>query len=189
MEKEISAVQKLINTAIEFWVNYSFQVIGAIIVLVAGFIIANWVSGMMIQFFEKQKMDVTLSKFIAGAVRLLILAFAGIIAAGKFGISIAPFVAALSAVAFGTSLALQGVFSNYGAGFGIILGRPFVVGDTITVAGVSGLVHEVKLPCTILMDEDGVKITIPNSKISGEILHNSKAYKIAEPTVGIGKIF
>ena len=30
MEEEITAIQQLINTAIEFCVNYSFQVIGAL---------------------------------------------------------------------------------------------------------------------------------------------------------------
>jgi len=34
VEEQITAVQKLIDTLIEFFVNYSFQVVGAIIVLV-----------------------------------------------------------------------------------------------------------------------------------------------------------
>jgi small conductance mechanosensitive channel len=59
------------------------------------------------------------------------------------------------------------------------------VGNTITVAGVSGVVEEVKLGATILTDEDGVKITIPNKHVVGEILHNSEEWRIVEEVVGI----
>lgn len=185
MQEQLSTAQKAINTVIEFCIQYGFQILGAVIVLILGMAVSNWVSKMLMKLFAKKNLDVTLSQFMAGAVRVLIMAFAVIIAMGKFGISIAPFVAALSAVAFGASLALQGPLSNYGAGIGIILGRPFIVGNTISVAGVSGVVKSVKLACTVLVDEDGVEITVPNKEIAGQIMHNSKAFKLAEGVVGI----
>ncbi|MBW1801538.1 MAG: mechanosensitive ion channel family protein [Deltaproteobacteria bacterium] len=88
-------------------------------------------------------------------------------------------------MAFGASFAIQGPLSNYGAGLAIILSRPFIVGNTITIKGVSGVVEEVKLGTTVLTDEDGVKITIPNKHIVGEILRNSEHLKIVEAVVGI----
>jgi len=53
------------------------------------------------------------------------------------------------------------------------------------VAGVTVEKKEVKLGATILSDEDGVKITIPNKHVVGEILHNSEEYRIIEEAVGI----
>ena len=185
MEQQISAAQKLINTLIELCVNYSFQVIGAVIILVVGFVIGKWLGGLVFKLCEARKLDVTLSNFIAGLTKIVVLVFSVLIALGNFGITIAPFVAAIGAAAFGATYAIQGPLSNYGAGLSIILGRPFVVGDTITVIGVSGVVQEVKLASTILVTEDGVKITIPNKHIVGEIVQNSKAYRIAEGMVGI----
>lgn len=185
VEEQLTALQKLIDAAIEFIVGYSFQIVGAIIVLIAGFLVARWISNLLLKMCEKKNFDVTLSRFLAGTVRVIILAFTFLIALGKFGITIAPFVAALGALTFGASFALQGPLSNYGAGLSIILTRPFVVGNTITVAGVSGVVHEVKLACTILTNEDGVRITIPNKHIVGEILHNSQENKIVEAVVGV----
>jgi len=185
MEKEATALQKFINTAVEFLTNYSFQVLGAIIVLVAGHFIGRWVEGIVLKLCEKKKLDVTLSKFLAGCAKMAVLAFAVLIALGKFGITIAPFIAMIGAGAFGASMALQGPLSNYGAGLSIILGHPFVVGDTIVVTGQSGIVQEVTLSSTILTDEDGVKITIPNKQIVGEIIHNSFKYKIVENRVGV----
>jgi small conductance mechanosensitive channel len=185
MPDEIKAAQKLVSTVIDFFVNYSFQVIGAILVLVIGVIVARSVSSFLMKFFERKNIDITLSKFAAGTVKGIIIGFAVLVSLGKFGITIAPFIAALAALAFGASFAIQGPLANYGAGLVIILTRPFVIGNTIKVGEVGGIVEEVKLGATILTDEDGVKITIPNKHIVGEILYNSEERKIVEEIIGI----
>ena len=185
MEEEIQAVQRIIDLIIDFFVRYSFQVAGAIIVLVVGWIVARTIASFVLRFLEKKKLDITLSKFIASTVKMIIIVFAIIVALGKFGITVAPFIAALAAIAFGASFAIQGPLANYGAGLVIILTRPFIVGNTIIVAGVSGVVEEIKLGATILTDEDGVTITIPNKHVVGEILHNSEEWRIIEEVVGI----
>ena len=185
MEEQVRAVQRIIDIGIDFFVKYSFQVIGAIIILIVGMIVAKWVASFLLKLFEKKNLDITLSKFLASTVKFIIIVFAIIVAIGKFGITVASFVAALAAIAFGASFAIQGPIANYGAGLVIILTRPFVVGNTITVAGVNGVVEEIKLSATILTDEDGVMITIPNKHITGEIIHNSQEWKIVEEVVGI----
>ena len=50
----------------------------------------------------------------------------------------------------------------------------------------SGVVEEIKRPCTVLVNEDGEKIVIPNKEIVGQILWNSAEHKVVEKTVGIG---
>jgi small conductance mechanosensitive channel len=185
MEQEIQAVQKIVDLIIDFFVRYSFQVAGAIIVLFVGWLVGRAIGSFVLRLLEKKKLDITFSRFIATTVKLIIIVFAVLVALGKFGISVAPFIAAGAAVAFGASFAIQGPLSNYGAGLVIIFARPFVVGNTITVAGVSGVVEEVKLGATILTDEDGVRITIPNKHVVGEILHNSEEWRIVEEVVGI----
>jgi len=185
MEDEMQAVNAVVNMIIDFFVKYSFQVVGAIIVLIAGVIASRLVASFLMKFLERKNFDITLSKFIASTVKFTVIAFTLIIALGKFGITIAPFIAALAALAFGASFAIQGPLANYGAGLVIVFTRPFVVGNTISVAGVNGVVEEVNLGATILTDEDGVAITIPNKHIVGEILHNSDERKIVEEIVGI----
>jgi small conductance mechanosensitive channel len=80
---------------------------------------------------------------------------------------------------------LAGLMSNYGAGLSIIIARPFVVGDTINIQGVSGVVEEIGLASTRLSTEDGEQITIPNKHIVGEILINSFENKVIEMSIGI----
>ena len=184
MEEPISALQKLINTIIEFFVNYSFKIIGAIVILLVGFYIAKKAASLVEKLCEKKKFDITLSRFLTSFVKILIFAFAVVLALSKLT-SIAPFVAAIGAIIFGATYAIQGPLSNYAAGLTLVLGRPFVVGDTISVKGVDGVVQLVKLSSTTLITEDGVKVNIPNRHIVGEILWSSKKQRIIEASVGI----
>ncbi|MEH6594098.1 MAG: mechanosensitive ion channel family protein [Colwellia polaris] len=185
LKNEIDQVGRIYNIIVEFFTNYSFQLIGAIIILIIGFMFAGKIANLVLKVCEKHKLDVTLSRFLANASKMVIVVMIGIIALGKLGISVTPFIAAIGAISLGAGLALQGLLSNYAAGFNIIIIRPFVVGDTIQVQGVRGLVKEVLLAYTILTDEDDVEITIPNKHIVGEVLHNSKHDSLLELTVGI----
>ena len=185
MENELENLQNVMDIATELVVKYGFQMIAAVFILIIGWLISRWVAGLVLKLCQRVDLDITLSKFFASLAKIVVLAFVVIIALGKFGISIAPFIAALGAVAFGGTLALQGPLSNYGAGLTIILTRPFVVGDTIKVLDVTGIVEEVKLAYTDLSNEDGEIITIPNKHIVGEVLHNSKENLVVEGVIGV----
>lgn len=185
MEKELESIQKFYNIIIEFFVNYSFQLIGAVIIFILGIYVANKISNLVQNVCTKHELDLTLTKFIVNIVKFGIIVAVAIIAIGKIGISITPFVAGIGAASLGAGLALQGTLSNYGAGLSIIIGRPFVVGNTISVQGVFGVVEEIRLAYTILMTEDGEQITIPNKHIIGEVLVNSFEYRVVETVVGI----
>ena len=185
MEQEIQQAQAVYQLITEFFVNYSFQILGAFIVLALGILVARKISNIVLKLCERKELDVTLSHFIASSTKIIIIAMVAIIALGKVGISVTPFIAAIGALSLGAGLAMQGLLSNYGAGLNIIIARPFVVGDTIRVQGVIGQVKEVHLAFTLLTDEDDVEITIPNKHIVGEIIQNSHEDTLVEETVGI----
>ena len=173
------------RAAVEFLVEYSFQIAGAILIILIGGWVASKAGKMVEAKMASKDIDITLSRFTGSSVKLMLLAMSVIIAMSKMGLSITPLIAAIGALSIGVGLAIQGMLSNYAAGFTIILTRPFVVGDTINVQGVAGLVSEVHLGYTILFDEDDVRIQIPNRLIIGEILHNSKTESLIHIVVGI----
>jgi len=185
MVDEIKAAERYLDMIIELGVKYGFQVLAAVITLIIGLIVARWLSRLVMRVCDKRNLDVTLSRFLGNVVKLIIIGFVLIMALGKLGIAITPLIAALGAVAFGSSLALSGLLSNYGAGLTIIVSRPFVVGNTIKVKDVSGVVEEIGLGATHLSTEDGEKITIPNKHIVGEILTNSFENKVVEMAIGV----
>jgi small conductance mechanosensitive channel len=183
MEKEIETVSKLLDTVVEYSVAYGFQILGALAFLGVGMIVAGWVGRQVSKFAESKKLDVTLSRFVGNIVKLVIIAFLAIITLGNFGITIAPLIALAGATAFGATIAIQGPLSNYGAGLSIIVSRPFVVGNTITVKNIHGVVDEVALAATILVGEDGEKIRIPNKEIVGQVIVNSDVSRVVETKV------
>ncbi len=183
--EELNQLQSITNMVIEFLVNYSFQALGAIIILIIGFLLARKASRLFVEQLEKRDVDVTLRTYAGHIVNIIILFCFIVIALGKFGITIAPFVAALGALTVVAGLALQGLVANYAAGVSIIATRPFKVGDTITVINVSGLVKEIKLAATIVETEDQEEITIPNKHIIGEVLLNTFEYRLVEASIGI----
>lgn len=185
MDQELEQVSEIYNMIVTYLVTYSFQILGAIIILVIATIIGRKVGELVLGLCQKKDLDITLSRFFASCTRIAIIGSGVVIALPKLGIQITPFVAAIGALGLGAGLAVQGLLSNYGAGLSIIVTRLFVVGDTIRIQGVWGVVEEVHLSHTLLTNEDGEVITIPNKHIVGEIIHNSQADAVLELSVGI----
>ena len=183
MEKEIQTVSKLIDDMIAYVVAYGFQTIGALVFLAIGLVAAGWVGSQVARLAQARNIDVTLARFLGNMVKILLVVILAIITLGNFGITIAPLIALAGAGAFGATMAIQGPLSNYGAGLSIILSRPFVVGNTITVRNTFGVVEEVKLAATILLGEDGERITIPNKDIVGQVIVNSDVSRVLESRV------
>ncbi len=185
MDKELEDVSKFYNVIVEFFANYSLQIVGALIIIIIGIIASKYIQKLVLKVLINNKIDETLSGFVASFVRFLVIAMVAILALGKLGISIAPFIAALGAISLTAGLALQGSVSNFAAGIVLVVTKPFKISDTLTVNDVYGEVEEIKLSYTVLRNEDGEQITIPNKYMIGDVLINSFSYRIVEGSVGI----
>ncbi|MCR9221049.1 MAG: mechanosensitive ion channel family protein [Alphaproteobacteria bacterium] len=186
VEQNLEAVGRGVDFVLEFALAYGFQIMGALIFLVIGLKVSGWAGRKITALARAKQLDETLAKFTGNLVKLVLIAMLVIITLGNFGISIAPLIALAGAGAFGATMAIQGPLSNYGAGLSIILTRPFVVGDTITVKGVSGVVDDIRLAHTTLIGEDAERITIPNKEIVGEVIVNSDENRIVEARIAVG---
>ena len=184
-DQEIDQVSKYYDLIVDFFANYSFQLVGAFIIFIIGYVIAGKIAKVVLRVCEKNKLDITLSQFLSNTTKMILVVMVLVVALGKLGVSVTPFIAAIGAASLGAGLALQGLLANYASGFNIIMLRPFVVGDTITVQGVTGVVDQVLLAYTIVRDENDVEIMIPNKHIVGEVLHNSKQDSMLTVSVGI----
>ena len=182
---EITTAKKIIDMIAEFSVKYSFQVLGGVLVIILGIFLAKFVCKMVGNVFEKKQIDVTISKFMLSIINIIIVALAALIALGKFGITIAPFIAGISVIGFGASFALQGPLSNYAAGITLIFTKPFKVGDIVEVSGVTGEVTDMTLARTEMKTLDATVIFVTNKLIIGEIIHNYSHYKKLNLNIGI----
>lgn len=165
-------LDKLVETAISFLVQYGFQIVGAVAILGAGIALALWVGQWFGRWLARRSFEPPVRMLATRAVRLLIFAMAAVMALGKFGVEIAPLIAGIGVAGVGIGLAMQGVLGNLVAGLTIIFTKPYRVGEYIELLGVSGEVVSIELFSTVLVHADRSRVTIPNRKVVGEILHN-----------------
>ena len=119
-----------------------------------------------------EKVDLTLGKFLAKAVRNVLMLVVAMAVLGYFGIDVTAFAAVLAAAGFAVGMALQGTLSNFAAGVMLLLFRPFKVDEYISVAGTEGTVEEIDLFTTRLNALDNRHLIIPNGEIFGSLLEN-----------------
>ncbi|MBF0490369.1 MAG: mechanosensitive ion channel [Candidatus Omnitrophica bacterium] len=178
-------ITKIIDFITENAVHYSFQMIGAVVILVAGWVLSRFAAKMTQNALRERKIDITIEKFIAQLARWAVLALAILLSLSSLGVQIAPLIAGLSVAGVGIGLALQGPLSNYASGVTLIFTKPFKVGDIIEAAGVQGEVRDISLPRTELIALDGSIIIVPNKHIIGEVIKNYSEYRQLEFNVGI----
>lgn len=168
-----------------FWA-YSIQVIGAIIILVAGWITAGLAKKFVKRLLVRTKTDESVISFVGHLTYFLILIFAVLAALSKFGVQTASLVAVIGAAGLAIGLALQSTLANFAAGILILILRPFRIGDYIEGAGVTGTVKEIELFTTVLATVDNIKILIPNAKLFGDVIKNISGYDSRRIDIVVG---
>ena len=157
---------------VDLAIRYGFQVLGALVILGVGAIVAGWLGRLTDRRLQARAMEPPLRMLAVRVLRLVVMLFAVVVALDKFGFQIAPLVAGIGVIGLGIGIALQGVLGNLVAGLSIILTKPFRVGEFIQIVGVQGEVAVIELFSTTLRHADHSRIIIPNRKLVGEILHN-----------------
>jgi len=170
MEQEMQAV---IEQVIDVVTLYGLDVIGALAILIIGWMAAGWVRSVVSRALGKvPNMDSTLRPFLANMVRWVILAFVIVAVLNQFGVETTSMIAVLGAAGLAIGLALQGTLANVASGVMLLLMRPFKLGDFITAGSLSGTVMEISLFTSELKTADGIYIMAPNSQIWNQNIIN-----------------
>lgn len=183
-----SALDGWLGAAREMAVFYGARVVGAVLVLAAGWWLAGRVRRSTRRALERSQVDEALVPFLsslsyAGTMVLVVVTVLGV-----FGIPTASVVAVLGAAGLAVGLAFQGTLSNFAAGIMLLVFRPFQVGDFVEVAGVSGTVRGIRIFSTEVSTGDNVRVTVPNSQVFGTQVRNFTANdtRRIDLTVGVG---
>lgn len=156
--------------------EYGLNLVTAITILIAGFVIAGWVSRMVRRRLEGLKrFDNALIPIVTQIARYAVLVFTLILVLAEFGIQTTSIIAVLGAAGLAIGLALQGTLQNVASGFMLLFIRPFTAGDFIETAAGSGTVEEIGLFMTRMRTSQGIFVAVPNSKVwSDSIVNYSK---------------
>ena len=162
----ILATRTALDQASALAVQYAFSVLGAIILLVFGWILAGLMSRWAFEGISRIRgMDETLARFFANVFYYGVLILVFITVLGQFGVQTASIIATLGAVGLAIGLALQGTLQNIAAGIMLLILRPLRVGEFIQTGTVSGTVREIGLFATELRTADGLYLLAPNSTL------------------------
>lgn len=162
----IVASQAALRQASALMVQYSFSIVGAIVLLVIGWLAATLLQRWSYEGLSRVRgFDETLARFFSGAVRYIVLILVLVMVLGQFGVQTASVLAALGAAGLAIGLALQGTLQNIAAGIMLLVLRPFRVGEYIETSSVSGTIVEIGLFATELKTSDGLYRLAPNSTL------------------------
>jgi small conductance mechanosensitive channel len=168
---------------------YILNTVFAIIILIVGWIVANWVQRNIRKKGDTSpQLDDTLTRLFAKVAKILVLAVVALAVLNQFGVQTASLVAVLGALGLAVGLAWQGVLADFAAGIMILVMRPFTVGDAVEVDGTTGKVEEVGLVVTKINTFNNVAITMPNSNVWGNNIINRSVNDIhrVDMVVGFG---
>ena len=170
MEKEMEAIA---DQVIEIVTVYGLDVVGALAILIIGWIAAGWVGRVVDRGLGRvPNMDSTLRPFLSNMERWTILAFVIVAVLNQFGVETTSIIAVLGAAGLAIGLALQGTLSNVAAGVMLLILRPFKIGDFVSAGSLSGTVVQIGLFTSELKTADGIYIMAPNSQIWNQVITN-----------------
>lgn len=170
-------------------VTYSFSLVGALILLIVGYILSGVLQRSTYSALGRFRgFDETLRKFFSRIVRYAVLILVGVTVLAQFGVQTASIIAALGAIGLAIGLALQGTLQNIAAGIMLLVLRPFRVGEFINAGSVMGTVQEIGLFATELKTFDGLFVMAPNSELWNSPVTNysRNPLRMTEIAIGIG---
>ncbi len=154
-------------------VTWGLKVLGAIVVIIIGRMIAGSLRKSLVRFMTKTETDPTLAKFLSSLAYYVVLVVVAVAALSMVGIQMASVLTILATAGLAVGLALQGTLSNVAAGVMLLIFRPFKVGDLIEAGGgPTGKVESIGLFSTALNTPDNIHIVVPNSAIYGGTISN-----------------
>jgi small conductance mechanosensitive channel len=156
--------------------RYGMVLLGAILILVGGWILADWASRTLRAALLRQSwLDPTLVPLLASIARYAVLVGVALAVLEQFGIQVTSVIAVIGAAGLAIGLALQGSLTNVAAGAMLLFLRPFRVGDNIVSGSFSGAVEEIGLFMTIIRTAENRIIYLPNNLLfSGAITNESR---------------
>ena len=147
-----------VDRGVELWgqvltvlATYGLDVVGALVTLIIGWIIAGRVSALVRRGLGRlPRFDPTLTSFFGNLARYVVIAVTIIAVLDQFGVETASLLAVFGAAGLAIGLALQGTLSNAAAGVMLLIFRPFKIGDYVEAAGIAGTVAAINLFVTEL---------------------------------------
>lgn len=182
----VDPTKQVAEEALKLATQYALRVAGALLLLILAWFIARRIRGLVARSLTRPNVDQMVARFAASTSGWAVLVLALVACLSIFGVETSSVAAILGAAGVAIGLALQGSLSNLAAGMLLLALRPFRVGDTVIVAGQTGVIDAVELFSTKLNTPDNRRLIVPNSQIFANVIENSTFHPLRRVEVLIG---
>jgi len=166
--------------------EHGSEVILALLTAIFGLLASSWVLRIVRRICDRSKLDETLTRFFSKMSRWAVLGLTAMLVLDTFGIDVSSFAVVLGAMGLALGMALQGTLGHFASGVMLLIFRPFKVGDSINVAGVSGVVFEIDLFSTAIDTFDNRRLIVPNSNVFGKTIENLSYHSTRRAQIEVG---
>ncbi|SRX55950.1 mechanosensitive ion channel family protein [Aequorivita sp. CIP111184] len=190
LQSPTETIQNSIENYYDEFLKILPRVALAILVIILGVLLAQVLTNFYKKQFQKKSEDPLMSRFLAQAVKIVLIIIAIMLAlriAGLDGIA-TGLLTAVGGGAIILGFAFQDIGKNFLAGVILAFNRPFNINDTIKVDDIFGKVKALSFRYSHIKTFDGRDIYIPNSDVLTKPVENYTAdgfYRV-DFTVGIG---
>lgn len=165
-------VESLQNKLIEFALEFSINILLAVIIFIAGIFVIRLVRKLIKKSFNKMSVEPSLGTFVHSLVTFMLYAILIVTIGATLGVQTSSFVAIIGAAGLAVGLALQGSLANFAGGVLILAFKPFKVGDLVEIKGRLGTVSKIDILYTRMVTFDNRIITVPNGTMANTDIDN-----------------
>lgn len=159
-------VNTLLDQLSNIILTYGPKLIGGILVWIIGSYVIRILMRSFSKVMDKRNTDASLKPFLLSLTGVLLKTMLAISVLGMLGVQMTSFIAILGAAGLAVGMALSGTLQNFAGGVIILLFKPFKVGDYINAQGHAGIVKEIQIFNTIMLEVDNKTVIIPNGPLS-----------------------
>ena len=113
---------------------------------------------------ERMRED-TLISILNAILKVSIWLFGGMLILAQLGVNIGPLIAGASILGIAIGFGAQTIVQDFVSGLFIILENQYRIGDSVSLAGISGTVESINVRQTVLRDAEGNKHYVPHHQI------------------------
>ena len=178
----------LTNLIETYAIPWGIKIVAAIAIFLIGRIVARLIVRGIKRVMTKANVEETLRNFLGSIFQAVLMVIVIIAALEQIGVDTTSVLAVFAAAGLAVGLAFKDSLSNFASGIMLILFKPFKLGDFVEAAGIAGVTEHIGVFNTVMRTGDNREITVPNSKIYGDVITNFSARdtRRIDLTIGIG---
>ncbi|MFQ5744756.1 MAG: mechanosensitive ion channel family protein [Acidobacteriota bacterium] len=163
----------------------------AVVFLVQAAIWGNRLITFGLSVYMKQRIvedagTLTMVSSLGFICRLVFYSLIVMVGLGTLGFDVTALVTGLGIGGIAVALAVQNILSDLFGSLSIVLDKPFVIGDFITVGDYRGTVEHIGLKSTRIRSNTGEQLVIANADLLGSRLRNFKRMKERRGALSLG---